>query len=169
MAGWNTNGLPLVAPGSANGVAAVPPAAQVTTLLSNALLQADTETSGGQTPQSVAASAFQVAATAAALMASSNQAAATTGAATLSKRAGLISTESLSTAVGATYTLTLTNTLISTAIPAPQVAIHSLGNTAAGAQMVVTSVTNGSGSVVMVFTNIGTAAVAGTMAVAFHL
>lgn len=154
MAGWNTNGLPLVTPGATY--------AQVGSL---AELQADTEIANGVAPQSVAATAFQVAAISASVAA--NTATSTAAAATLNTLAGTITTEALTTAAGSTYSFVLTNSLIATTTTTLQVGIYSKSNTTKG--MVPTSVTLASGSATIVFTNNGSAAINGTMLIAFHL
>lgn len=164
MAGWTTAGMPPVGAPTQNGVAQAAPAGQYTNLHGRALLPADTETANGQTPQSVAAAAAQIAAVATAMI--HNTQTSTAGAATSNTISGQIVTEALTTAVGATYTMTLTNSLILSTSAAPLVWIGSGSNTTAG--MVVTSVTNGSGSSVFVFTNNGTAALNGTMVIGWH-
>lgn len=90
---------------------------------------------------------------------------AASGAATLNKNAGVVTSESLSTAAGATYTLTLTN---STIAAADQVMVDvGMGSATTGTPSVA-SVTPGAGSVVVVVQNIhGTAALNGTLTVAF--
>ncbi len=176
-AGLYTNGLPTVAATTQTGVAQKPPAGVVTQLLPNGVIGTSTAPVGnplvpvdmnlpsGGAPQTVAVSPFQIAATLAEAM--QNTATSTAHAATLNTLGGLITTESLSTAAGATYTFTLTNSLIAVASPTPQVAIYSKTNT--GGQMTLTSVTNESGDSVCVWTNTGTTALNGTMMVVFHL
>jgi hypothetical protein len=81
---------------------------------------------------------------------------ATTGAATLSKSSGRITTESLTTIAGATYTLTLTNTVIAAA----DVVLASVGyGSCTTGTPVVASILPGAGSVVIVIQNIAAAAV----------
>jgi len=164
MPGNTTNGLPLVGPALQNGVTLTAPLGQYPQVAPRAQIVVDTEATAGAAPQSVAATAFQVAALAALFQ---NAATSTVGAATLNTFGGLVTTEALTTAVGATYTFTLTNSLITTASAAPNVAIFSKSNTVAG--MTLTSITVASGSVVFVFTNQGTAALNGTMLIAFSL
>lgn len=92
-------------------------------------------------------------------------AAATAGAATLSKSAGVITSEALVTAAGAIYTLTLTNTTIAAA---DQVMASVQLGTATTGMPVVTTVTPGAGSVVIVVQNIhASAALNGTIKIAF--
>jgi hypothetical protein len=90
---------------------------------------------------------------------------ATAGAATLNKSAGVITSESLTTAAAAVYTLTITN---STIAAADQVfASVSFGTSTTG-EPVVERVTPGAGSVVIRVKNVaGAAALNGTIKVAF--
>jgi hypothetical protein len=74
---------------------------------------------------------------------------ASSGAATLNSICGTVTSESLTTAAGATYTLTLTNAFIAAA----DIVLVSLG-TASGGTPVITSVTPAAGSVVIVVQNI---------------
>lgn len=180
MAGWLTDGVPVVQPITQNGTTVITggisnngtitggSAVTYTNVGSSALVPLETQASGGAPPQTVAATAFQIACYAMGLIA--NQATSTVHAATLNTEEGFITTESLSTAAGATYTFTLTNSLISTAntppSPAPQVQVHGITNTGGTPQ--ITSVTNGVGSTVIVITNIGSTAFNGTLAIGFH-
>lgn len=92
-------------------------------------------------------------------------AAATAGAATLSKLAGVVTSESITTAAGATYTLTLTNTTIAAA---DQVYVSVQNGTNAAGLPAVTTVTPGAGSVVIVIRNAhASAAFSGTIKVAY--
>lgn len=90
---------------------------------------------------------------------------ATTGAATLNKDSGKITTESLSTAAGATYTLTLTNS----SIAAADMVFASVGfGTATAGMPVVTRVSPAAGSVVIMIQNIhASAALDGTLKISF--
>jgi hypothetical protein len=92
-------------------------------------------------------------------------AAATAGAATLNKNAGVITSESLTTAAGATYTLTLTD---STIAAADQVmASVQLGSATTGTPTIAT-VTPAAGSVVIVVQNIhASAALNGTIKISY--
>lgn len=74
---------------------------------------------------------------------------AVSGAATLDKRFGIITSESLSTSAGATYTLTLTNKFIK----ATSQVLVSIGTASAGTPTLCT-VTPAAGSVVIVVQNI---------------
>lgn len=178
MPGWLTSGVQTVGAITVNGVVqtigginfnagftpggAAPPYTQ---LGAGALISADTEVNAGVQPQTVAATAFQIAAHAVGLMA--NTATSTAGAATLSTKSGRVTTEALTTAPGATYTFTLTNTLITAAGPVPQVELIDGTNTGGAVQL--TSIANGAGSSVFVFTNVGATAFNGTMQLAFHV
>ncbi len=154
-------------------------------------LAADTHLSGGAAPQTVKVTPFQVASTL--LDGLLNTQTSTVHAATSNTLGGVVVTESLSTAVGSSYTFTLTNSLITAAYAAsgqvPTVEIYSgtntggrcylqsgtpgnggtqyTANTACGLQLV--SVTPAVGSVVWVWTNNGTAALNGTMYISWHL
>lgn len=92
-------------------------------------------------------------------------AAATAGAATLNKNSGVITSEALTTAAGASYTLTLTNSVI--AATDQVFASVQYGTATTGSPAVVT-VTPGAGSVVIVVQNISAAtALNGTIKIAF--
>lgn len=162
MPGWLTNGVTPVGALIQNGTTQDP--APLTNLTSAMLFSIDTESARGAQPQTAAATAFQAAAFAAQLI--YNSATSTAGAATLARNGGVILTEALTTAVGSSYTMTLTNSLVATTDPALQVQMRDVTNTAGAVS--VTSVTNGSGSSVFVFLNSGTAAWNGTKAIAFH-
>lgn len=89
---------------------------------------------------------------------------ASAGAATLSKMAGVITSEAITTAAGADYTLTLTNADVSAA---DQV-FASVQLTTAGGTPAVASVTPAAGSVVIVVQNIhATAPFAGAIKISF--
>lgn len=181
MPGWLANGMPQVTALITNGNTTYTEQVSINGTLSggtpitytqvgaSAMVSIDTEQSGGAPPQSVAASAFQIACANAGLF--YNSASSTAGAATLNTVSGIVETESLTTAAGSTYTFTLTNSLISTAntppSPVPQVALYDVTNTAGATQ--VNSITNGTGSVVVVFQNTGTAAWNGKRAFVFHI
>lgn len=180
-AGLYTNGLPTIGAGTNTGVVAVAPNGVVTQLpactgntINNPssveaptpLIAVDVNRTGGGAPQTVAACPFDVWAS----LAESTQNTTTSTAhnAVLATLGGLITTESLTTAAGATYTFTLTNSLITAASPSPKVAMYSKSNTAGG-PMSLTSVTNTSGVSTWVFTNTGSAALNGTMMIIWHL
>lgn len=92
---------------------------------------------------------------------------ATTGAATLSRRAGVITSESLTTAAAGVYTLTLTNTLIA----ATSVVVASVQNgTNSQGIPVVSLITPGSGSCTIDVRNLhGSQALNGTIKIAFAI
>lgn len=131
----------------------------------NGTIPVDSQSSQGIQPQTAAMSLIQLAAQIGTI--TGNTATSTVHAATLNTAGGLITTEALSTAAGADYTFTLTNSLI-TAASVVAVDMSFLSNTAGG-PIVKKSVTPAAGSVVFVFTNSGTAAFNGTMLLAFHL
>lgn len=165
-AGFYTPGMPTVGPtATANGVTTVFPNNVVSELGSTFLIPVDTGLPNGQVPQTVAATVFQLAALSTEFLA--NTATSTAGAATLNTKGGTITTESLSTAVGSTYTFTLTDSQVTAAGNPVQVAMYSKTNT--GGIIALTSTTNAAGSVVWVFTNVGTTAFNGTMTIVFHI
>jgi hypothetical protein len=87
------------------------------------------------------------------------------GAATLAKDSGKITSESLTTAAGATYTLTLTNSSIAAA---DMVFASVAYGTATAGTPTVTRVTPGANSVVIVIQNIhASAALNGTIVISF--
>lgn len=90
---------------------------------------------------------------------------ATAGAATLAKVAGKITSEALSTAAAATYTLTLTNT----EIEATDLVFASVAyGTASAGTPAITRVTPAAGSVVIVVQNVhASAALNGTIVISF--
>lgn len=92
-------------------------------------------------------------------------AAATAGAAALNKMAGVVTSEALTTAAGATYTLTLTNSSI---VAADQVmASVQLGSATTG-MPAITTVAPAAGSVVIIVQNIhASAALNGTIKISF--
>lgn len=90
---------------------------------------------------------------------------ATAGAATLNKDAGVVTSEALTTAAGATYTLTLTNSSVAAA---DQVFASVQYGTATAGMPCITRVTPGSGSVVIIVQNIhASSALDGTIKIAF--
>jgi hypothetical protein len=178
MPGLSTNGLPPVQPAIQNGATVIVDGISVNGTISGGLtpnysnliptavlVAADTYLAAGQPSQSVAPSAFQIAAAAASLIA--NTATSTVHTATLNTTAGYILTESLATAAGATYTFQLVNSLITAAAAIPQVQMQDGTNTGGATQ--VTSITNAAGTSTIVFTNSGTTAWNGTKVIAFHV
>lgn len=92
-------------------------------------------------------------------------ASATAGAATLSRYAGVITTESITTAAGSNYTLTLTNTVIAAA---DQVYASVAFGTNTQGTPYVSTITPAAGSVVIVIKNDhATLAFNGTLKVSF--
>ena len=90
---------------------------------------------------------------------------ATAGAATLNKNSGIITTEALSTAAAATYTLTITNNQITVN---DQVQVVVWFGTSTTGQPVLLRSTPGAGNVVIILKNIdGAAAFNGTLKVGF--
>lgn len=152
MAGTYTPGLPLV--GTTNYPA----------LTGYELAAFDTNTAAGGVPQSVAISSFQIVTLAAGM--SINTATSTANAATLNTLTGRIVTEALTTAAGANYTMTLTNSTIA-ATSVMQVGVTSLTNTIPG--LSVFSVVPAAGSAVILIKNGGTLALNGTILITFQV
>lgn len=88
----------------------------------------------------------------------------TAGAATITAQTGVITTEALTTAAGATYTMTLTNKLINASSIVTAV-VGNGTNTVCG--LVPITVTPGAGSAVMIFQNPGLTALNGTVKIGF--
>jgi hypothetical protein len=153
-AGFLTNGLIKPTPGG--GYTHVTP---------DALLPLDTNLSGGRQPQSVGAEAFRVAAMGMSMM--SNQTTAVSGAATLNRRGGMVVSDALTTAPGATYVLTLTDSAIlsGTTVLAEVIA----GSNTAIAGLGITSLVVSTGTAVITFTNTSTGTFNGTVLVGFQL
>jgi hypothetical protein len=90
---------------------------------------------------------------------------ATAGAATLNKDAGVITSEALTTAAGAAYTLTITNSSIAAA---DQVFASIVGGTSTAGVPVISTVVPAAGSVVIKVFNLHSAdALNGTLKIAF--
>ena len=167
-AGFYTNGVPVPSTGynatngsSANGGTGFTYSGE---LGGYELVPLDTNLAQGQAPQTIAATTFQIAAIGAAI--AGNTATATSGAATLSTTYGLITSEAITTAAGASYTLTLTNTTV--ALTSKIQAVAYLGAGTAGALQIV-SITPAAGSVVIVVKNVGTAALTAAIKIAFQV
>lgn len=128
------------------------------------LLPMDTSRPTGAAPQSVAVTPFQIAAIAVELI--GNTVTSTANAGTLNTLGGKIITEALTTAAGANYTMTLTNSTIA-ATSTMQVAVYSLTNTIPG--LMVFSVVPAAGSAVILIRNNGTLALNGTIVIAFQV
>lgn len=98
-------------------------------------------------------------------VASTKTATAVSNAATLNKMAGKITTEALTTAAAATYTLTLTNNEIAAA---DQVYVSVAYGTATAGAPVVQLVTPAAGSVVIILKNVhASSALDGTLKISF--
>ena len=157
-AGYLTNGLPQI---PLIGTTSNP--GSYGQLYGNELIPVDTGLPSGQVPQSVAAQVAEVAAAGACMAATA--ATASAGAVTSNTLCGTVTSESLSTAAGATYTLTLTDSLISAT---SQVYAGAWLKAATAGKVQVQSVTPGAGSAVIVVKNVGTAAInASTIVVPF--
>lgn len=138
----------------------------------------DTEFPRGLNPASVAGAALQIAGTLAEVL--SNAQTSTAGAATSNTFGGIVTTEALTTAPGATYSFTLTNSQITAAYLAaggiPEAGIYSVSNTGGNippeymsAVMTLVSVTPTVGGVTFVWRNDGQTALNGTMSIVWHL
>jgi hypothetical protein len=129
------------------------------------LMAIDTQTANGGIPQTVSISLTGLTALIASMTVSAQTS--TVHAATSNTPGILVTTESLSTAAGADYTFTWTNSLLVAGSPAPSVSMIGLSNT--GGQITLKSVTNAVGSTVIIWTNTGTTAFNGTMLIAGHI
>lgn len=160
MAGFYTPGLVQVGAAAVNGQS-------YSSLTGGELIPADTLEPGGVNPATVAISVFQLAAYAADLAAQTGTASA--GAVTLSTERGVITSEALTTAIGGTYTLTLTNTLVKVASTVYAEAYNGTSTAGTSAGLTVTSITPAAGSVVIVVTNNSGAILNGTIKIAFQV
>lgn len=151
-AGVNTNGMPILVPGGAYN-----------NLTGQEQLPADTGLAAGQPPQTVAPTVAQIAG----MLAGATTATASGGAATSNTFCTVVTSEALTTAAAGTYTLTLTNSVLTatnfTTIPIWAQA-HMKSSTAGG-PLAITSITPANGSVVIVVTNLGSAALNGTIVI----
>lgn len=90
----------------------------------------------------------------------------TANAATINAQTGVITTEALTTAAGATYVMTLTNSTIA----ATSIVITTVGRgTNTGVGLVPLTVTPAAGSCVMIFQNPGLTALNGTIKIGFKV
>lgn len=90
----------------------------------------------------------------------------TAGAATVNTQTGVITTEALTTAVDASYTMTLTNSLIT----ANSIVLPTISKgTATQGNLVPGFVTPAAGSAVMIFTNVGSTLLNGTVKIGFKV
>lgn len=164
-AGWLNNGIVRVQPRIQNGTTVFPvPTTNVPSRAS--ALSLDVNQPAGQQPETAAASPFQVASAAAALI--QNTATSTVHTATLNTTSGLMLTEALTTAAGATYTFQIVDSLFTTTGPLPEVQIHDGTNTAGNAEVTSVAILT-TGTATAVFTNTGTAAWNGTKIITFHV
>ena len=163
--GTYTPYLPQIGPQVFNGTTVSPAPGNATQTTANMLVPMDTGLASGQSPQTVAASVFDIASYYNSM--AGNTATSTVHAATLNTQGGIITTESLNTAAGATYTFTLTNSQITATNTTLQAAMNSITNT--GGQITLTSITPAAGSATFVWTNTGSTAFNGTMSIAFHI
>jgi hypothetical protein len=138
----------------------------------------DTEFARGANPASVAGTALQIAGTFAEVLA--NPSTSTSGAVTSNHFGGLITTEALATAVGFTYNMDITNSLITAAYLAaggmPVAEIYSGTNTGGNippdgmsAIMTLTGVITSVGNVIFSWRNDGSTPLNGTMSIVWHL
>lgn len=176
---WLTNQMEGVQPITVNGTLSSVPfltnngtvipggsAPPITQVPSASRIPVDVPYVAGQSqPTTAAATAFQIGAHVAGLI--SNTATSTVHTATLNTTSGLMTTEALTTAAGATYTFQLVNSLITAAGPVPQVQMIDGSCTTGVIQ--IDSITNAAGTATVVFRNVGTAALNGTKLIAFHV
>lgn len=149
MAGYLTNGLPTYTAAEMSGVETLP---------------MDTQKASGREPQSVGVTAAVLKDFVFGGKAAAN-ATATAGAATASGGRGKITTEALTTAAAALYTLTLTNDQIA----AGDIVVAKLGDgTNAQGAPVITNVVEGAGSVVIEVKNVhASEALNGTLVISY--
>lgn len=149
-AGYYTNGLPVLNQSVLTGTETIP---------------LDTNYTGGASPQTAAV-------TTASLNTFFNGGTGTTGAAvagavTINDDKGVVTSESLTTANAAAYTLTLTNSFI-TAASVISVSVGNGTNTTGGSTLA--TVTPGAGSAtIVIYNRSGAAALNGTITVAFRV
>jgi len=129
------------------------------------LLPMDTQLPAGAVPQSVAVTPGQLAALGASM--AQNTGTCSSNAVTLNKLVGLITTDSLTTPVGSTYTCTVT----AAAVKATSIISASIWNLSdvTQARMAVQSITPAAGSWVIVFKNVGAATASGTWTFGFQI
>lgn len=157
MAGWLTNGMGGVySRDTTNNSYRRPTGAEQ--------IPVDTDTTSGVAPQTVALTAFEIAALAASLV--NNTGTLSSDAATQNTLTGNITTEAKTTAVGASFTGTITNSTVSASSVIDAV-VSSRTNTVPGAY--VSAITPASGSFTVAITNGGTAALNGTLQIAYRV
>lgn len=153
-----------------NGLGATPSVTTLTTsgnatVGGNLAVTGTTALTGNATAAGTLGVTGQVTAGGLALDTGTKTATATAGAATLNKDAGVITSEGLTTAAAATYTLTITNSSIAAA---DQVFASVQNGTNSQGTPVITTVTPGSGSVAIIVKNDhATDAFNGTIKIAF--
>lgn len=158
MPGLYTNGVSVVGP----ALTAYRQMTGYETLPADTHTLTQTSVTAGVAPESVATTAFHIAALATAIQL--NTQTSTANAATSNTFAGRIVTEAVTTAANATYTMTLTNSLV-TATSTVLASVQS-GTSTAG-RPVVDSITPAAGSVVIIIRNIGTVALNGTLLISW--
>lgn len=137
----------------------------LTVLTGSELVPVDTQLSNGVSPQTAAVSTSTIMAQATGGAPGANAAAATAGAATLNTQKGKITSEALTTAAGADYTLTLTDSAI-TAASLILCSVANGTNTTEG--LAVNRVQPGAGSAVIHIRNThASAALNGTIVIGF--
>ena len=100
------------------------------------------------------------------LTSDSGTGAAVAGAVTLNKQSGTVTSEALITAAAATYTLTLTNSVVTAG---SRIFVSLANGTNTTAPIYVASVTPGAGSATIVVVNAGTVALNGTIKISFFV
>ena len=155
-AGYVTNGVPTVP---------TPSTYPYPQIMGNELLPADTQLPSGQVPQSVAPTAAQVAL--AATCAAANPGTISSNALTLNTQCGLLTTDALAMAPGATYTATITNSLVSAT---STIYAGTWLKSATAGRVQIVSITPGAGSFVVVIKNSSaTATLNGTGVISFFI
>lgn len=167
MAGLLTDGLVDVGPASLQGIPLTNGNGTYPQITGYEQAPFDTNVANGANPQSVSAAAFNIAALYWALV--HNTGTITSAAVTINKAVGLLTSDTLTTGAGATYTFTMTNSLITPA-SVIQVAAWIAASTAGG-PLIVTNITANSGNCVISILNSGTAALntSGSIVVLFQV
>jgi hypothetical protein len=166
MTGIYTPGVPRVGPLVQNGVTQVNPNGTYPVLTGYETAGFDTNNVAGQTvaqnPATVAAHVFDLAC--AYFPVQNRTGTSSAGAITLSDPQGTITTETLSTAAGSTYTLVLTNTFV---LAASNVKVNAFLKTSTAGQCEVTGIYPAAGSCTISVLNAGAAAFNGSIAILF--
>lgn len=155
MPGIYTQSMPLVQPGTSG----------VTTLTGLERIPADTQLAAGGGPETVAPTAFQVAALGAGMIYNSGTLSSNT--ATVNTHTGVILTGSLSTAAGSTYSFTIVNSLATTGTPYVLQALR--GSSTTGVPVIQSATIANSGTISVVLKNGGTAVFNGTLLIPFQV